>query len=117
MAKRKTNKTPAHQPKDMGHDLTIKSIRPRGLGVPGTWVTGTLNGHYFEALAFKDHAENPEYELGQSRVSKMYLKCLATKREVFHFDRGTDIEAQTPEAADIVGFLCEGIADLAFAGE
>jgi hypothetical protein len=112
MSKRNTITPELH---DIGEDLKIKSIKSRGMGVTGTWVTGTLNGHYFEALAFKDHAENPEYELHESRISKMYLKCLTTGKEVFNFDRGMDVEPKTTEAANIVGFLCEGIADLAFA--
>ena len=100
-----------------GDDLEITKVEPRTMGMPGVWVTGTTNGHKFQALVFKDHAECAEYELGESRISKLWLLCMTTDRVVYNFDRGLDIAPQTKAAANIVGFLCEGIADLAFAGE
>jgi len=39
-------------------------------------LIGTLNAHRFDALVFAEHAECPDYELGDSRISKLWLKRL-----------------------------------------
>src|SRR5262245_23138958 len=62
-------KLATHQPKrgepnmtlaedfDVGHDLEITKTTRRAVG-GGTWVSGTLSGHRFEALLFPEHAAN-----------------------------------------------------------
>ena len=72
-----------------------------------------MAGHRFDALVFADHAETPEYELGQSRISKLWVQRLADRQTVFNFDRGLDVPAADPLAERIVGFLTDGLADLA----
>jgi len=99
---------------DVGDDLNITKIERRVMG-GGAWVRGTLNGYRFDALVFPGHAENPEYEIGDSKISKLWVQRLADKQQVFNWDRGMDVPAQTPEAQSIVDFLCAGLADHIFA--
>ena len=66
---------------DIGDDLTITKTTRRAAGA-GTWVIGTIAGHKFNALVFPEHAECPDYELGDSRISKLWIKRLADGREV-----------------------------------
>jgi hypothetical protein len=72
-------------------------------------------GHCFEALVFPEHAENPAYEIGDSRISKLWIRRSADKRVVFNWDRGADIPAADQTVACIVDFLCGGIADYVYA--
>jgi hypothetical protein len=95
-------------------ELTIKNITPRE-NANGTWVDGTIDQRYrFQALVFAEHAESEEYELGRSRVSKLWVQDTTAKTTVFHFDRGLDVPAASHEVQAMVDFLCEGIADLVF---
>ena len=95
---------------DLGHDLEItKTTRRHTVG--GTWVCGTIHGHRFDALVFPEHAEVPEYEIGDSRISKLWLQRLADKVTVYNWDRGQDIPAADRIAAAIVDFLCAGLAE------
>jgi len=75
---------------------------------------GTLNGHRFDALTFPEHAECPDYELGDSRISKLWLKSLSDHQVVANFDRGWDIRPTTKTAKAIVDFLAAGLADLVY---
>lgn len=100
---------------DLGFDLTITRIRRRTTA-GGTWVQGRLAGHRFDALVFAGHADDAEHELGQSRISKLWVQRLADRRTVFNFDRGLDVPAADPQVERIVEFLAEGLADLAFGG-
>src|SRR5687768_2254188 len=88
---------------DVGHDLEITRSTRRHAGA-GTWVSGTLSGHRFEALVFPEHAENPDYEIGDSRISKLWIQRLADKREVFNWDRGADLNANDETTQAIVDF-------------
>jgi len=94
-------------------DLTITKTTRQAAGA-GTWVCGRLNGHRFDALVFPQHAENPEYELRESQISKLWVQRLADKIEVASFDRGWDVRPTTDEAAAIVDFLAAGLADHIF---
>jgi hypothetical protein len=99
---------------EIGNDLQIRKTTPRDGGIGGTWVDGTINGHRFQVLVFADHAENEEYELGTSRISKLWLQRQTDKKEVASFDRGWDLEPTTPDAKAIVDFLAAGIAEHTF---
>ena len=98
---------------DLGDDLKItKTDSSRQMG--GTWVTGSIAGHSFQVLVFEDHAESEEYELGTSRISKLWLRRQADREVVANFDRGWDLEPTTDAAREIVGFLAAGIAEHTF---
>ena len=101
---------------DIGDDLKITKVASRGTGAAGTWVTGSVAGHDFSALVFAEHADNPDWELGDSRIAKLWVRRSANRRTVFNWDRGEDMPAADEEAGRIVGFLCAGLADHVFAG-
>jgi hypothetical protein len=100
---------------ELGDDLVITKTTRRASG-GGTWVCGSLNGHRFDALVFPEHAENPEWEIDDSRISKLWVQRLADRQEVFNWDRGADVPAADPLAAAIVDFLSVGLADHVYAG-
>jgi hypothetical protein len=77
-------------------------------------LIGTVNGHRFEALVFASHAECPNYELGSSRISKLWLKEQNGGPTVANFDRGWDIRPTTKIATAIVDFLAAKLADLVY---
>ncbi len=98
---------------NIGDDLEILKTTRRAAGA-GTWVIGRLNGHRFDALVFPEHAEVPEYEMGVSRISKLWIKRIADQQVVCHFDRGWDIHPTDHTVVAIVGFLAAGLADIAY---
>jgi hypothetical protein len=55
------------------------------------------------------------YELGRSKISKLWVQRLADKQTVFNWDRGMDQPAATDLAKAIVDFLAAGLADLIYA--
>ena len=96
-------------------DLTIAKISNRNRAAGGAWVQGTINDDYrFEALVFADHAESESYELGRSKISKLWIQRLTDKRTIFNFDRGLDVAAANTEIQVVVDFLCDGLSDLVF---
>jgi hypothetical protein len=98
---------------EMGDDLRITKTTRRAAG-GGTWVSGTIAGHRFNALVFPEHAECPDYELGDSRISKLWLQRIADKTTVVNFDRGWDQQPANPAAAKIVDFLAAGLAEMVY---
>ena len=97
----------------VGEDLDITEVTPQGLGGLGTWVCGTVGGYRFTALAYADHAEVPEYEIGDSRISKLWVQRLADKKLVFNWDRGSDVPAADATVQAVVELICEGAAECA----
>lgn len=99
---------------DLGDDLEITKITRRAAGA-GTWVIGTIAGHKFNALVFPEHAECPEYELEDSRISKLWVQRIEDRRTVLNFDRGWDVQPADDTAAAIMDFLAAGLADHIYA--
>ena len=97
--------------REIGDDFSIARATQGNAGRGATWVRGSLNDHSFDALVFPKHAENPDFELGDSRISKLWVKRQADQQIVANFDRGWDVRPTTDEAAAIVDFLCAGLAD------
>jgi hypothetical protein len=95
---------------DLGHDLVITKTTRRNSG-GGTWVSGTIHGHRFDALVFPEHADDPGYEIGDSRISKLWLQRRDDKVTVYNWDRGLDLAPTDATAAAIVDFLCAGLAE------
>ena len=99
---------------DLGDNFQITKTSRRASG-GGTWVSGTIAGHRFDALVFPEHAECEDYEVGDSRISKLWVQRLADQQTVFHWDRGLDVAAVTDLAQAIVDFLSAGLADHVYA--
>jgi hypothetical protein len=89
--------------------------KQRDCGVGGTWVRGTIGGHRFDALVFPDHADHPDYELGNSRISKLWVRRNSDRQVVAYFERGWDLRPTTPVAEQIVELLAAGLATAVFA--
>ena len=98
---------------DLGDDLEILKITRQGAG-NGTWVSGKIAGQGFDALVFPDHAEIPEWELGQTQISKLWIKRIESNREVFNWDRGADVPATDETTHAVVDFLAAGLAHLVY---
>ena len=99
-------------------DLVISTQTPR-LGLPGVWVAGTIAGHRFEVLVFPSGDADtgcPDFELGEGRISKLWLERIADKQCVANFDWGWDTPPKTDDAQAIVDFLAAGLAEHVFGG-
>jgi hypothetical protein len=71
---------------DLSDDL--KNTKTEGRqNVGGTWISGSIAGHTFQVLVFPEHAEYEDYELGTSRISKLWLRRQADRQVVANFDR------------------------------
>lgn len=103
-----------HEELDLGEDLEITKTTRRHSG-GGTWVCGTLHGHRFEALVFPEHAEVADYELADSRISKLWIRRIKDRQTTFHWDRGMDRPAADQITQAIVDFLVAGLADHTYA--
>jgi hypothetical protein len=109
--KRTMNATNDH---DTDYDLKITK-RSRQAAGAGTWICGTIDDEYrFDALVFPEHAENPDYEIGGSRISKLWVARLKNKETVYNWDRGLDVDAASAKTRGVVEFLCEGLATLVY---
>lgn len=108
--KRKNNDDAMTDALDIGDDLRITKTTRRASGA-GTWVIGTIAGHKFNALVFPEHADSPDFELGDSRISKLWVQRLDDKFTVANFDRGWDTHPTTKVARTIVDFLAAGLAE------
>ena len=95
---------------DIGDDLRINKTTRRASGA-GTWVIGTIASHKFNALVFPEHADCPDYELEDSRISKIWVQRLSDEATVVNFDRGWDVRPTTKAAQAIVDFLAAGLAE------
>jgi len=96
------------------NNLTIAK-KDRRASVGGTWVSGTFRGHTFSALVFSEHAECPSFELGESRISKLWIKRRSNDEIVCNFDRGWDIRPTDADAEAVVEFLAAVLAEQIFA--
>lgn len=98
---------------ELGDDLKITKLTQREWGA-AKWVRGTIAGYRFDALVFPEHAQEESFELGQSKISKLWVQRLSDKATTFNFDRGLDIDSQDDATRAIVAFLCAGLADHIF---
>lgn len=103
----------ANQPDDLGHDLTLTQTTRRAAGA-GRWARGLVGGYRFDALVFPEHADNPDYEIGDSRISKLWVQRLADRVTVYNWDRGLDVPAVDATVQQIVDFLSAGLAECVY---
>ena len=111
-ANRKTNRTTSAKT-EMGDDLRITKTTRRASG-GGTWVCGTIAGYRFDALVFPEHAECSDWELGTSRISKLWIAKTSNKETVFNWDRGMDRPAASVKTQAVVDFLAAGLAEMVY---
>jgi len=102
--------TDATNGEGMLETLEITRVSPRE-SANGFWVDGTIAGHRFQALIFRDHADLPEWELGDGRIAKLWLKREADGGVVASFERGWHVRPTTDDAAIIVDLLAAGLAE------
>jgi hypothetical protein len=100
---------------DLADSLTFTRITRRDAAA-GAWVSGTIADHRFDALVFSGHAESETYELGTSRISKLWVQRLADRTTVVNFDRGWDVRPTDDLASRIADFLAAGLADHVYGG-
>ncbi len=106
--------TTNRDPDDILETLKITKIERQSAGGTGTWVTGTIGGFKFEALVFPEHAEVASYELSESRISKLFVRHLATRQIAANFDRGWDVQPTSERARVVVDLLAAGLAETVF---
>lgn len=112
-----------NEPKTTNDDIdasdlldTLKIIKvQRRTSAGGAWVQGTIGEHRFDALVFPEHAEQPDYELDDSRISKLWVQRISDRATVANFDRGWDVRPTTPIAGQIVNLLAAGLAETVYA--
>jgi antirestriction protein len=93
--------------------INISTLSPRQ-SVGGTWVEGTIRNYRFSALVFPEHAAEPAWELGQSRISKLALQSIDTGLNVYSWERGLDIPAKDDEVQCAVDSLVHELANRVF---
>jgi len=94
---------------DMAADLRITKLERRTTS-GGAGGGGTIGEYFFDALVFAEHADCPDWELGQSRISKLWIARLKNKETIFHWDRGLDTPATSAKTQAIVDFLAADLA-------
>ncbi len=102
--------TDATNGEGMLETLKITRVSPRE-SANGLWVDGTIAGHRFQALTFRDHADMPEWELGDGRIAKLWLKRDADGAVVADFDREWLVYPVDFDTAVIVDLLVAGLAE------
>jgi hypothetical protein len=102
--------TPNHDASEILDTLDIARIKPRK-SCGGSWVIGKIAGHRFEALVFPEHAESSDFELADSRISKLWMRNMDTGATAAEFDRGWVTQPTSPAAAAIVHVLAAGLAE------
>ncbi len=93
----------------IGDDLRITKLERR-TSSGGAWVRGTIADYCFDALVFAEHAECPDWELGNSRISKLWIARLKNKETVFNWDRGMDTPAASAKTKAVLDFLTGNLA-------
>jgi hypothetical protein len=95
---------------EIGDDLRITKIKSR-MSCGGSWISGVVSGYRFSALVFPEHADNPAWEIGDSRISKLLIVRLKDEQIVFNWDRGMDTPARSAKTKAVLNFLTAGLAE------
>lgn len=91
----------AIRPLPIAGDIVLTSPTP----APdrGGWVEGRVGQFRFCAKVYPEHALNPTFEIGRSRISKLELRRLDSDLVAYAWDRGLDtaaIDDATQRAVD-----------------
>lgn len=76
------------------------------------WVDGSVDGCKFQALVFPAHAESESFELGTSRISKLWVA--RGGRQVAAFERGWDQQPVAAADKAVVARIEAELADKVF---
>ena len=93
---------------DIGEDLDIQQVNRRTIS-GGAWVWGSIAECRFDALVFKEHAQNAEWEIGDSRISKLWIQRKTDKKTVYNWDWGWKTNGKTPAATIYAAMLRESV--------
>ena len=77
-------------------------------------TTGRIAAFRFVAKVYPEHALDPAFELGRSRISKLELRRLDTNAVAFNWDRGLDRAATDASAKTAVDRLVKHLANHLF---
>ena len=100
--------------REIGADLDVSKATLHA-NAGGAWIRGSFKGHRFDALVFRNHAANPDYEIADSRISKLWVERMSDRVTVYHWDRGLIVEPATEMAGVVVGLLTAGLAEMIYA--
>lgn len=89
-------------------------VKPRQTDCAGSWALGRIGDYRFEALVFPEHAVHPSFELGDSRISKLYIRRESDRTTLVNFDRGWDTRPASPELEMVVELLTDGLASAVY---
>ena len=96
-------------------DMKIDQVKNACIG---KWAIGIVGNLQFQALVFPKHAVHKSFELGSSRISKLWIATMddpaGNRVEVFNFDRGHDVAAKTKDAKQAVRLLCKSVAKMVY---
>ena len=107
-ARRRAGGSPIVPPTVIQGDIVLTSPKPTD-GCGG-WAKGRIGAFRFEAKVYPEHAREPSYEIGLSRISKLELRRLDTNAVVYAWDRGLDITATDAAAQEAVDRLTKHLA-------
>lgn len=93
-------------------DIVLTSPTPKAGS--GDWVEGRIGAFRFCAKVYPEHALDPSFEIGRSRISKLELRRLDTGAVAFNWDRGPDIAATDADAQAAVARLAAHLAKHCF---
>ena len=111
-ARRRANSPPVAPPTVIQGDLVLTSPKPAD-GCGG-WVNGRIGAFRFCAKVYPEHAIDPAFELGRSRISKLELRRLDNDAVAFNWDRGLDRAATDAAAQWAVNRLAKHLANHLF---
>ncbi len=110
-AHRRPGSPPVAPPTVIKGDIIIaKNQKAERMG----WTTGRIGAFRFEAKVYPEHAVDPDFELGRSRISKLELRRLDTNEVAFNWDRGLDCAATDAAAKTAVDRLAKHLANHLF---
>lgn len=82
----------------------------------GIWVTAECLGYRIQALVFAKHTDDPAFELGTSRITKLWIQRICDRKEMYNWDRGLDHACEEPNVESIVDAVASSLADIIFGG-
>lgn len=80
------------------------------------FVRGLISGHLYEAIVWPEHLVNRDEELGDSKITKLWICRNNDNKTVFMFDKGRSIEDIDDNTVSIAKELCAKLSSLVFEG-